>query len=288
MVRGKNEILKYLSNSFEIMILEAAFRNLTDTSNPIRFNNFAYVLRELVNKVLDRLAPNKKVIKAKWWDCPPGCKIPNKANKKQQIRYALLDGNPDDFVIHKLGIDVDEIAEYVNRSIDRLNKYTHISSKYFGCPENELSSEISEACSTITNILGTIEKCRERIVEGIMGLIDKELVESLYLDTCDELDILSTHSSIEDFLIFDYKISPIKEDMLSCITSGNVLARLQYGSDGDQRRGDGMVSSIELPFVAEFTCRLCENGIIDYEVVESSISIDTEPFSVLDAENAFS
>jgi len=57
-----------------------------------------------------------------------------------------------------------------------------------------------------------------------------------------------------------------------------VLARLQYGSDGYQRRGDGMIMSMELPFIAEFSCRLCEDGIVDYEVVEASISIDTDSF----------
>jgi hypothetical protein len=29
---------------------------------------------------------------------------------------------------------------------------------------------------------------------------------------------------------------------------------------------------------AEFTCRLCEEGIVDYEVVKASISIDTDSF----------
>jgi len=278
MVIGKNDILKFLSDPFDIQILEAAFRNLDDISNPIRFNNFAYVLRELVNRVIDRLAPNKEVIAAKWWQPSADDKIANKANRRQQIRYALLDGNPEDFVIQKLEIDVDTIADYVYECIGRLNKYTHISSAYFGCPDKEVPSRVSEACSTITNILGTIGQCRDKIAEGIMDLIDDELVESMYLDTYDELDILSTHSSIEEYYILDYEISRISEGIISCVTTGNVLARLQYGSDGDQRRGDGMVSTMEFPFTAEFTCRLCEEGIVDYVVEKASISIDTDSF----------
>ena len=109
-------------------------------------------------------------------------------------------------------------------------------------------------------------------------MINDELVKSLYLDTYNELDILSTHSSIEEYYIDDYKITPLNDGILSCVTTGNVLARLQYGSDGDQRRGDGMVASMEFPFTAEFTCRLCGEGIVDYEVVETSISIDTDSF----------
>jgi len=88
MVIGKNDILRCLSDPFDIKVLDAAFRNLDDTTNPIRFNNFAYVLRELVNRVIDRLAPNKEVIAAKWWKPSPEDKIANKANRRQQIRYA--------------------------------------------------------------------------------------------------------------------------------------------------------------------------------------------------------
>lgn len=278
MVIGKNDILKFLSDPFDIKVLEAAFRNLDDTTNPIKFNNFAYVLRELVNRVIDRLAPNKEVIEAEWWKPTSDDKIPNKANRRQQIRYALLDGNPVDFVIKKLEVDVDAIADYIFECIGRLNKYTHISSAYFGCPEKEIPLKVSEASSTITNILGTIDQCRAKIAKGIINLIDEELVERMYLDTYDELDILSTHSSIEEYYILDYKISRISEGLISCITTGYVTTRLQYGSDGDQRRGDGIVSSTEFPFTAEFTCRLCGEGIVDYEVVETSISIDIDSF----------
>lgn len=82
MLIGKNEILKFLSDPFDIQILEAAFRNLDDISNPIKFNNFAYVLRELVNRVIDQLAPNKEVIAAKWWQPSADDKIANKANRR--------------------------------------------------------------------------------------------------------------------------------------------------------------------------------------------------------------
>ena len=278
MLIGKNEILKYLSDSFDIKLLDAAFRNLDDALNPVRFNNFAYVLRELVIRVINRLAPNKKVIAAKWWKPNQDDKIKNKAGRKQQIRYALLDGKPEDFVIHKLAIDIDAMVDYIGMCVDELNSYTHISENYFGCSEKEIPLKVSKACSTITNILGTINQCRDKIEDGIMGMINGELVASLYLNTFDELDILSTHSSVEAYNIHDYRLSCISEDLVTCATTGSVFVRLQYGSDGDLRRGDGMVSSINLPFTAEFTCRLCEDGIIDYKVEQEAISIDTDSF----------
>lgn len=38
MIIGKNDILKFLSDPFDIKVLEAALRNLDNTTNPIRFN----------------------------------------------------------------------------------------------------------------------------------------------------------------------------------------------------------------------------------------------------------
>ncbi len=44
----KTELKKVLSEPFDKELVDYAFRNLEDKSNPIRLNNFAYVLRELL------------------------------------------------------------------------------------------------------------------------------------------------------------------------------------------------------------------------------------------------
>lgn len=278
MIIGKKEIQRYIIDPFELKVLDAAFRNLEDKTNPLCFNNFAYVLRELVYMVIDQLAPNKDVIKARWWIPSQDDKIANRANRKQQIRYALLDGNPESFVYNILEIDVDEMADYINDCLVNLNKYTHISKSYFGCSDEELPKRVSEACSIITNILGTIEQTREKIAEGIIDSIDDELLETMYMETFDNIDILSTHSTIENYSIEHYDIQKKSEDRLICVTEGTVNVRLQYGSDGDQRRGDGMVTTMEFPFSAEFSCRLYDDGISDYEVFVNSIEIDADSF----------
>ncbi|WP_414863271.1 hypothetical protein [Pseudomonas chlororaphis] len=42
-------------------------RNLEDKQNKLRFNNFAYAMRELARHVLKRLAPDDKVLKCAWY-----------------------------------------------------------------------------------------------------------------------------------------------------------------------------------------------------------------------------
>lgn len=59
----KIEIEKRLSGDFEHDLFDAALYNLNDVHNKLRFNNFAYSLRELTRHILARLAPDLICIK---------------------------------------------------------------------------------------------------------------------------------------------------------------------------------------------------------------------------------
>lgn len=54
-------------DQFELDLYEAAVHNLSDLSNKLRFNNFAYAMRELSRHVLHRLAPSEGVLKCSWY-----------------------------------------------------------------------------------------------------------------------------------------------------------------------------------------------------------------------------
>ena len=57
-----------LVDGFEKELFHAALYNLDDVNNRLRFNNFAYAMRELVRHVLDRLAPDVEVLGCSWWE----------------------------------------------------------------------------------------------------------------------------------------------------------------------------------------------------------------------------
>ena len=52
----------FLQAGFEQDLHASAFQNLADLNNKLRFNNFAYAIRELMRHVLNRLAPTESVI----------------------------------------------------------------------------------------------------------------------------------------------------------------------------------------------------------------------------------
>jgi len=57
------EFQELLETDFEKKLFVASLINYASHGNPLRFHNFAFSMRELVLHVLDRKAPDTKVIK---------------------------------------------------------------------------------------------------------------------------------------------------------------------------------------------------------------------------------
>ncbi len=57
---------------------------------------------------------------------------------------------------------------------------------------------------------------------------------------------------------------------------GNVDARLQYGSDSDVERDDGVVSSDSYPLTCEFSADTCSP--LEISVVPGTLIVDTDSF----------
>lgn len=104
-------------------------------------------------------------------------------------------------------------------------------------------------------------------------------LDYLISDFPSELDELSTHTTIEtvsDIEIHDLIVHI--ENEINVIGQGVVEVRLQYGSDGDARRGDGLYQYDSFPI--DFDLYLSYNSqkklIINDDSV--SIEIDTDSF----------
>lgn len=273
----KNNLKILLSDSFDKELVDYAFRNLEDKTNLIRLNNFSYVLRELLYRILEREAPHKEVSKSPWfksmikWD-------KTKATREQQMQYMMLDKFPNDFVNQILKIDVKAVAEYLNGILNSMNAYTHISPKTTNYSDKDIESKVGNVCALFTDLFGLIRKIQNKIYDGVAKRIDRELLETMYMETFDEVDILSTHSTIEEYSIQDLTIERITDRDLKCDVQGFVTVRLQYGSNYDIRNDDGYVTDMTFPFNSSFTCTLTEEGIENYVIEQDSIDFDTSRF----------
>ena len=125
-------IRAWLASGFETELFDAAIRNLDDRQNPLRFNNFAYSVRETIRHVLKRLAPDEEVLRAQWYK--NDTERPEGVTRKQRAYFAVQGGLSDGYVRNSLGLDTDADQKALGRAIDELNKYTHIERPTFGVP----------------------------------------------------------------------------------------------------------------------------------------------------------
>lgn len=273
----KNKLKENLSDEFDKALVDYAFRNLEDKENPLRLNNFSYVLRELLYRILNREAPNKKVVKCSWFE-PMIKKEPSRATKAQQMQYLMLNPFPYEFVKHILSIDTEGAAEYLNNILRFMNAYTHVNEENIGWSDTEIDKRVNKVCSLFTNLFGMIEKIHSKIQQGVLKSIDNTLIETMYTETFNEVDILSTHSTIENYFIHNVEIESVADNKLTCKTDGEVIVHLQYGSDYDIKNDNGYETSISFPFTGSFSCILTEKGIENYNIELSNIDIDTDSF----------
>ena len=91
-----------------------------------------------------------------------------------------------------------------------------------------------------------------------------------------ELDSLATHICITDILIIEIDEN-IEENCISFECTGSISCSLQYGSNGDNKRGDGLQSSESFPFSLNGSTEL--SNLQNINIDEESINIDTSSFS---------
>lgn len=105
-----------------------------------------------------------------------------------------------------------------------------------------------------------------------------EIIETLCYETLNDIEILSTHSSVESCFINDVEIGEIEDLYTNAEVEGVVKVRLQYGSNYDLKNDDGLVTDMDFPFTASFHCRLNIEGDTEYELENNTLKVDTDSF----------
>ncbi|WP_339811900.1 hypothetical protein, partial [Zunongwangia profunda] len=93
----------------------------------------------------------------------------------------------------------------------------------------------------------------------------------------DELNILSTHSRIEEIFEIDLDEIEIKDKSIYVKGDGILSVELQYGSDGDQIRGDGLKMTDTYPFGFELTLEYDSDRKLKIIEVDK-LEVDTNSF----------
>jgi len=230
-----------LATKFEKKLFEAAVNNLLDAYNPLRFNNFAYAIRELVRHILFRLAPDAEVLNCGWYSNET--EKEGGISRKQRIVFAIQGGLTDEYVSNTLQIDTATISKRIISVLVTLNKHTHIQQDTFDIDIEKQDEYVTETLESVRNFFEVVEESREVVSDSLIDQIDKEVVNAAISETIIEIDEVATHHTIEEVLVEEVEVKSIDSTYITLTVYGTISAELQYGSDGDMDRGDGAIFS---------------------------------------------
>ena len=258
-----------LVDGFEKQLYQAALYNLDDIKNQLRFNNFAYAMRELVRHVLNRLAPDMEVLDCCWYKNEMDRE--NGITRIQRVNYAVQGGLSNEYVTDVLGLDIQQIRKSLKKSHDNLSKHTHINVATFDIPEDRIGEFVDQTLSSIYEFFVSIEENRQSLISALWEQIDQATIEAALRETIQDIDELASHHYIEEIYTDQINITNISSRFIEFDTEGSVACELQWGSNGDMRRGDGAVIPKSFPF----TCSL-RSFVYD----PSEVQIDDGDFQV--------
>lgn len=268
--------MSYLETDFEKDLFDAAIQNLDETENKLRLNNFAYAVRDLTRLFLDRLAPDDEVRKVPWYEVYDS-KKPKMVTREQKIKYAIQGYLSDDFTKNELQIDLSSVSANLIKNINDLSKYTHVNPETFDASAdiiNQLSSNVME---DTLGFFTTIDETQNQVMNALDACITVEMVSQFYYNTFDEIDMLATHHEVLGYVVTELTPLSKADETITMQADGFVIVRLQYGSDGDLRRGDGYETKENLPFTSSFVASY-KNQEGDVHLVFAEIEVDNYSF----------
>ena len=249
------KIKKILKSKFEIELFESALKNLEDEENKLRYNNFAYSIRELSRHFLYSLSPEENVKSCSWYATLTDDDKPTRA---QRIKYAIQGGLSDKLLI-ELGFDIEELKEVIKDTkniIGSLSKYTHINEDIFDIPKAEVESKSKEVLAIFAEFVETIDNYRQDLKSSLDGELDNHVLNEIVWSSFSKVDILAPHHIIEYSELDDYEIEEINDEFVVVFVNGNLNVTLEYGSKNERRAGDGLDLHESFPFT----------GIVKYKI----------------------
>lgn len=266
-----NELLHNISDNlatrFERELFVASIENITNSTSPIRFNNFAYAIRELTRHILANLAPDNEVLNSKWYKNET-CNNDG-ITRTQRIYYAIHGGLLPDYVQNVLNVDVETFNEKFSDIIKRLNKYTHIERKTFGLDETNIFLYTNQTLETLAELFSFIKETEVILKDALHHKMEIALINLIVEQTFSSVDRLASHHSLENVHTEILDLLSINFQFIYFEASGTLNYRMQWGSDSDVSNGDGVVFSRNIPF----SCKLKSNVLNPNEITVDIASI---------------
>lgn len=248
------ELLEFFDESFERPLFVACLNNFNTRGNPLRFNNFATSIRELIRHALRRLAPDANVQDCSWYE-----NVTKKEGiiaRGERITYALQGGLDDEFVEKTLGLNVGRLKKNLIDAIDELSKYTHVGPETFDLSDEECDQRAAAALAALEAFRKSISSSKSAVVEAIGEKLEDSIVGEVLADSLDAVGELATHFTVEEVYVHGLRITSIDDQFIHAHASGSLSVGLQWGSNSDLRNDLGAEGEESFPLEVDLTVDL--------------------------------
>lgn len=273
-IRAKGESLaaEHPDDHFMKTVLDGAFL-VGESENPIRGNLCAAAMRELTGHVLHSMAPDQRVTACGWFEPVKDTKGPTRL---QRVTYIVQGALPKDFVENVLKLDLSKIARPLLKTIERLNRSTHVREETILDDDEEIRVLVDDSLDGLLDIYDAARTCREEVHRSLRTEVFDTVLDAFLSETFQELDELSTHTSVDGHEIDNYTITFFNDEFIELAVAGTVYVELQYGSRSDIRNDMGAILSDSYPYAASMKARVVEpQRILRDSVV---VSVDNSAF----------
>ena len=235
---------------FLIALTTGALRVGQDKENPLRGNLLASALREMVGHLLHTLAPDDQVRNCVWFKQDPNTPT---VTRKQRAVYIVQAGLPAEFSRDQLTLDAGELAKPLLDVMDQLNRWTHVRPETILSKPSEIRLMAANVMGALPSLWESAKLARKEIGDAVSEAVHNAVLDHLLGDTIQDLDVLSTHTSIEGHSLDEVDVQTMDSATIVYVISGDVYVELQYGSDADVRSDLGGRSSDTFPYTARVT-----------------------------------
>ncbi|UWU66103.1 hypothetical protein [Bradyrhizobium sp. NC92] len=270
--RGDAFLREIPQDDFAATVLAGAFQ-VGESKNPIRGNLCAAAIREVAGHVLHALAPDSRVSKCCWYEQEPKTNGPT---RQQRAIYIVQGGLPIDFVTNTLKLDHKAVCRPLIKAIDRLNRATHVREETILTDDKEIRRLVDEALSGLLDVFAATRECQEEVHKQLADEIHDAVFDTFLTETLQELDELSTHTTVDDHYVSEVRVLNVDEEFINIVANGTVYVELQYGSGSDLRNDMGAVISDSYPYSARMKSKVRSASEIIKDTVV--VSVDNRSF----------
>jgi len=264
---------KFPGDPFLESLLEGALRVAQDKSNPIRGNLVASALREIFGHILHSLAPDVEVRKCIWFQQAKDTKT---VTRRQKAHFIVHAGLPADFVENRLNLVIDDYVNPLLNAFDNLNKATHVRAETIVFKGKDVRQLLIDVLKGLLKLLDATAVARTDLERIVAETMHHAVFENLISETIQELDELSTHTTVDGHLIDTVEVVELSAEQVVYEVSGEVEVELQYGSNSDVRNDIGARIDDSYPYRATVFSRAATPMEIRAEDME--LKVDNSSF----------